>query len=261
METIIFTVCGRAGSQGIRSKNIRNFLDVPLCYYTLGAIKLFEQRHPEYDVTIALNTDSEPLIGLFRDSSLDFIFVPRKEEQAGSTAAKIDVIEDTLVAIEHEQQKKFDYVVDLDITSPLRTIQDIENVIEKRKNSAADIVFTVAPSRRNPYFNMVMKRADGYYGHVIETQFTARQQAPECFDINASIYAYRPDFLRQQKAFNDGSFDIVLMRDTAVLDLDSEEDFEMMQVVAQYLFESDEAFGEIFETAQQLSFRKQLRKE
>ena len=38
---ILFTICGRAGSKGIKNKNVREFLSKPLPLYTLSAIDLF----------------------------------------------------------------------------------------------------------------------------------------------------------------------------------------------------------------------------
>ena len=42
--SILFTVCGRAGSKGFQSKNLKDFLGVPLVYYTLAAIRLWQLR-------------------------------------------------------------------------------------------------------------------------------------------------------------------------------------------------------------------------
>ena len=55
---ILFTVCGRAGSKGFQSKNLKDFLGVPLVYYTLAAIRLWQQRADE-EIDVVLNTDSE----------------------------------------------------------------------------------------------------------------------------------------------------------------------------------------------------------
>ena len=38
----------------------------------------------------------------------------------------------------------------------------------------------------------------------------------------------------------------MVMADTGILDIDSEEDYELMQVIAKYLFENDKAFKETF---------------
>jgi CMP-N,N'-diacetyllegionaminic acid synthase len=39
------------------------------------------------------------------------------------------------------------------------------------------------------------------------------------------------------------------MADTGILDIDSEEDYELMQVIAKYLFENNEDYKETFEKA------------
>ena len=46
--------------------------------------------------------------------------------------------------------------------------------------------------------------------------------------------------------------DAVIMKVTAVLDIDSEEDFELMQVIAEYLFGHDSEFDEIRQLARLL---------
>ena len=60
---ILFTICGRAGSKGIKNKNIRMFVGKPLPYYTVSAIDLFLKRTKiEADYDIVVNTDSTELI-------------------------------------------------------------------------------------------------------------------------------------------------------------------------------------------------------
>lgn len=135
-------------------------------------------------------------------------------------------------------------VVDLDITSPLRTVRDLAKIIKQKKNVDTDVVFSVTGSRRNPYFNMVAKKENGY-NRVIESEFNCRQEAPLIFDMNASLYAYSPDFLISGKNIFDGKCDIIEMMDTGVLDLDHKNDFVLMQVIAKYLFAEYEEFKEI----------------
>jgi len=135
-------------------------------------------------------------------------------------------------------------VIDLDITSPLRRLQDLENVLAKRNQTNADVVYSVTPSRRSPYFNMVSKQGE-YYDRVISTEYSTRQQTPQTFDMNASIYAYSPEFLQSNAPFfNKG--DISVMNDTGVLDIDNAWDFELMQVIASYLFEKDAEYGAVW---------------
>lgn len=108
----------------------------------------------------------------------------------------------------------------------------------------AGLVFSGCPSRRNPYFNMVKAEKDGSVTKVIPSPFTARQQAPEIYDLNASMYVFDCEFLRTNTTgiLWETTCMIYLMKDTAVLDIDSEEDFEMMQLIGGYLFKNVEGF-------------------
>lgn len=252
---LLFTVCGRAGSQGIKNKNIRKFLGFPLVCYTISTIDLFLKKHPEIIGDIAINTDSEELRRIAQ-SIQKIIYVKRKEDLKGGSVPKIDVISDTLKQAVALRNKTYDMVVDLDITSPLRTVKDLENLIKKKASAHTDVVFSVVPARRNPYFNMVEKKSDGSVGLVIKSKYTCRQQAPAIYDMNASLYAYEPSFLNKGKMIFEGIVDIIEMYDTAVLDLDHENDFIMMEIIAKSLFDTRQDFKEIRENIKSMYFEE-----
>ncbi len=241
---LLFTICGRAGSKGIKNKNIRDFLDKPLPLYSLSAIDLFLNEN-NYSADIVLNTDSEELMDIFRNNNLRKTeIIKRKPQLAGDDVAKMDVIKNCLEEMENRFSKEYDIIVDLDITSPLRTKEDLNKLVNKKINEDCDLVFSVTDSRRNPYFNMVKKTEDGYK-RVLDSNFNTRQEAPEIFDMNASIYAYSRDFLLNQNNLFDGKCGIVKMYDTGILDLDHPTDFELMEVIANYLFKNKKEFKEI----------------
>jgi CMP-N,N'-diacetyllegionaminic acid synthase len=244
---ILFTVCGRAGSKGIRNKNIRDFVGKPLPYYTVSAIDLFLKSTNIFDYDIVVNTDSKELIDLMDNIKMrDINVIVRSEELSGDTIGKIDVINDCLQKMEERKNCTYDTVVDLDITSPLRTVKDIQHLLNVHFESHADVTTSMAPARRNPYFNQVMRTEHGFK-QVIESNYTARQQAPLVYDLNASLYAYSPDYLKTGKGVLDGYCECIEMYDTGILDLDHENDFELMEVIARYLFEKNKEFREIFE--------------
>lgn len=244
---ILCTICGRAGSKGIKNKNIKDFLGYPLPFYTLAALDLFMEKNPDINCDIVLNTDSVELIGLFSKKNIPIVSIIRREASLGlDNTPKVMVIQNCLTEMEKRTSKKYDIVLDSDITAPLRTVKDIEAIIKKKNQSAVDVVFSVTDARRNPYFNMVKKTSAGYE-RVLTSQFNTRQEAPELFDMNASLYAYFPKFLESGKNIFEGKCDVIQMFDTAVLDLDHESDFEMMQAIAQYLFLTKPEFGEIFQ--------------
>lgn len=244
---ILFTICGRAGSKGIKNKNLKEFLGYPLPFYTISVIDLFIKKNKQYDCDIVLNTDSADLINLFRNELMIPIHIVERESKLGKdNTPKIHVIQNSYTVLKERLKDDYDIVVDLDITSPLRTLKDLETLVDKKLNSDADVVFSVTDSRRNPYFNMVMKTEKGYE-RVIKSNFNARQEAPEIFDMNASMYAYSPEFLESGKGIFEGRCDVIKMMDTAVLDIDHENDFELMEVIARYLFNKNQSMSMIEE--------------
>lgn len=246
---ILFTICGRAGSKGFKNKNLKELRGVPLSYYSLAGIKCYMDKHPEDKVLVALNTDSEPLVELIKEQkSVPVIYVRRKEELAGDVVAKVEVIKDTMMSCKNFTP---DLVVDLDITSPMRRVIDIENVIAEFKKGMYDLVFSVVEARRSPYFNMVEVKTDGYYRKICQSCFTARQQAPKSYEMNASIYAYSPAFLCSDitKTIIDYNCGISVMPDYYVLDIDSEEDFRIMQILHSVFCENDNELLEMYNEA------------
>ncbi|MBL3540697.1 hypothetical protein [Aminivibrio sp.] len=98
-----------------------------------------------------------------------------------------------------------------------------------------DVVFSVVPARRNPYFNMVEKNGKGRFSLCKPSAFVARQQAPEVFDMNASIYVYNPKvFARGVKSPAALDLDVFVMRDFGVIDIDHEEDLGMMSLLLEH---------------------------
>lgn len=235
---ILFTICGRAGSKGIKNKNSKEFLGFPLPYYTISAIDLYRQKNPHISIDIVLNTDSADLIKLIKNYRTLKIDVIEREASLGlDDTPKLQVIAKSLEIMKQRKLVNYDMVVDLDITAPLRTSLDVENLIEHKVNTQADVVFSVTNSRRNPYFNMVKKTENGYV-RVINSTYNSRQEAPEIFDMNASLYAYSPEFLVSGKGLFEGTCEVIKMMDTAVLDLDHEDDLELMEVIGKHLFEN-----------------------
>lgn len=246
---VLFTICGRAGSKGFKNKNLKKLNGIPLVYYTLSAIRLYMNEHPEDNITVALNTDSKELRELVASQDIvsNVIYVERKRDLAGDIVAKVEVIKDTY--FQCKGKNDFDVIVDVDITSPMRRVGDIEAAIDKLlEDSKCDLVYSVVPARRSPYFNMVEKK-DEYYRKICPSMYTARQQAPASYELNASIYAYSPKFLsgKIDKTILDYNCGIVVMPDYLVLDIDSEEDFEMMEMLFEHFEKRDKGLQELMQ--------------
>lgn len=250
---ILFTICGRAGSKGLQGKNLKTFQGYPLIHYTIAAIDLFKQATDAH-VDVALNTDSPELQAMAKDYP-GMMLVKRREDLASDTASKVKVIKDTFLICQEEQNKKYDFVIDLDLTSPLRTVEDIQRLIAKKHaNPDFDVVFSVVESRRNPFFNMV--KEDGEYVTLVNAStYTGRQQAPDIYDMNASMYLYDPGFLAEKNAIFEGKCGIIQMRDYLILDIDSEEDFRWMSYLYEKFKEEDEGIRAIYNHIPEIPFQ------
>ncbi len=246
MSNLLFTICGRAGSKGCKNKNIRNFLGKPLFEYSIQAIKEFNIQN-NTNHKIAVSTDSQDFINLVKTNHPEIYIINRSEELAGDNVGKVDVIRDATIKAAHYFNQNFDYVIDLDITSPIRTAKNIKDALElAESNSDYDCVFSVVKSRRNPYFNMI-KYENGVYSKVLESDFITRQQAPQMYDMNASIYVYKISFLLDKNVHSPliGKIGIIEMFDTGVLDIDNAEDFGLMEHMAIYMRQNYEEYKNI----------------
>ena len=246
-KRVLITICGRAGSKGFKNKNLKIFDGHPLSYYSLSAAELFIRSRPDLAVDVCLNTDSGLLIDVITKKYPEVTVLPRPEELCGDIVPKMPVYQYSLRQMEQKKGYEYDTLIDLDITSPLRQTGDIEGAYEvKASRPDLDLIFSVTPSRRTPYMNLA-KLAGDHVEKVIDHHNTARQQTPPVFDINASIYVFERRFLIENTTgfVWDGKCGMYQMFDTGIIDIDSEEDYLLMEAIAHYLYATYPAFGAI----------------
>ena len=230
---VLITICARGGSKGIPGKNIRPLNGKPLIGYSIDCARKFKEKHPETD--IVLSTDSEEIIRVAAECGLSSDY-RRPDYLASDNAGKIDAINDVVQFYEKKNHTKYDYVLDLDCTSPMRTQQDLEDAFALLENNPNAInLFSVSEPGRSPYFNMVEKKENGYYDLVkkADAHVLTRQSAPQVYDMNASFYIYRRLFFEMgcDDAITERSL-IYLMPHTC-FDLDHPIDFEIMSFLVE----------------------------
>lgn len=223
---ILITICARGGSKGIPGKNIKLLNGLPLLSYS---IKTAQKFFNVCKADIALSTDSEEIRKVAQNFGLITDYL-RPESLATDSAGKIAVISDLLIFEEKVTQKKYDFIIDLDVTSPLRTPEDIGSALLLLENSpAAYNIFSVSPANRNPYFNMVEINDEGYCRLVKHgTSYNSRQEAPAVYELNASFYIYRREFFAE--GFNSAitNRSLIWKMPHICFDLDHPLDFEFL---------------------------------
>ncbi|MEG0769105.1 MAG: acylneuraminate cytidylyltransferase family protein [Ruthenibacterium sp.] len=247
MKRVLITICGRAGSKGFKNKNLKIFDGYPLSYYSMAAAQLFMAARTDLAVDVALNTDSDLLIDVITEKYPEITILERPAELCGDVVPKMPVYQYSLRRMEEKTGAPYDYLIDLDITSPLRKAGDVEGAYEeKAARPDLDLIFSVTPSRRTPYMNMAQLAGD-HVEKVIDHHNTARQQTPPVFDINASIYVFERKFLIENTTgfVWDGKCGMYQMMDTGVIDIDSEEDYLLMEAIAKHLYATNPAFAAV----------------
>lgn len=226
METeILCTICARGGSQGVKNKNIRQLAGKPLIAYTIEIAKaagIFDH--------IVVSTDSDS-IGEIAKSYGAEVFFKRPDELATSNAPKIPVIRHALLESEKYYGKRFDYLMDLDATAPLRSVADILGAWELFKECGYDNVITAMPAKKSPYFNIVELDENGraHLSKPLDKPIIRRQDSPRCFDMNGSIYIWKRDTLLGCDKVITGNTGLFVMPEERSIDIDTELDFEFVE--------------------------------
>ena len=190
---LLITICARGGSKGIPGKNILPVNGIPLIVYSIRHALEFAK---ETGADIELSTDNDEIAQVAEEAGLKTEY-RRPEELASDNAGKLDAIADIMQYAEKKNGKTYDYIVDLDVTSPLRTLEDLrESISMMQADPNARNLFSVSPPLHNPYFDMVEENTEGYFDLIKkpEQQMVSRQQGPRVYGLNASFYVYRRSF-------------------------------------------------------------------
>lgn len=185
------TICARGGSKGVPDKNLKLLGGKPLIAWSVLQAKatgLFER--------IAVSSDSEAIrsaaIAAGADDAID-----RPADMATDEAPKVPVILHAMLEIERRYATRYNVLVDLDATAPIRLPEDIAGAVALLENSGASSVITGNAAYRSPYFDLVELRDDGTVtvSKKPSRPIVRRQDVPVCYDMNASIYVWKRDAL------------------------------------------------------------------
>jgi len=222
MKTIA-SICARGGSVGVPGKNIRLLHGKPLIAHTIEQALAVAAIDAVY-----VSTDDQIIAEVAARHGARMPFL-RPAELATSSAAKVPVIQHLCNWVA-ENDGPFDRIVDLDPTSPLRTVGDIEACLALLDDET-DAVITAFESEKNPYFNMVERKTDGNISLVCRPAGTvvARQQAPHVYSMNGSVYVWHRHTL--SKGLWNGRLRMHVMPRERSIDIDSPLDFAIVEML------------------------------
>lgn len=225
---ILATICCRGGSKGVPSKNIRLLNGVPLIGHTISQA----QNCSAIDDLI-ISTDSIEIAKIAQSFGANVPFL-RPDDLASDTASKWPVFIHALEYYEKMTGKSVDYLVDLDVTVPLKTSADIDAAIALARNRPdVDVVITGYEPERNPYFNMMEINKEGYAEIVKKSDrpIVRRQDAPVVYSLTPAAYVVKKSALYEFEHWSKAKCLISPMPRNRAIDIDSEFDFQLVEFI------------------------------
>lgn len=223
---ILGVICARGGSTGVPGKNIKMIAGKPLIAWSV------ENALSDPRITdVVVSTDDPKIAEVAVQYGAKAPFI-RPDDLATSAAGKFGVWKHALKACETEYGKTYDAFIDLDCTTPLLDKDDLKGIIDAFVEGKDDMdgIFTVAPSHRNPYFNLVEEDEQGYLAlsKKLDTNIESRQASPKALDIVAGFYIFNASYIKNENYLLNGKLRGYEVPKEKSFDIDEPFDFELV---------------------------------
>lgn len=223
MEEILVVIPARGGSKGLPGKNIKNLCGKPLITYSIDVARAITS-----DDNICVSTDDQKIIDVVEKYGLHVPFV-RPIELASDTASTSDVLLHAIKFYE-DKEKKYDKILLLQPTSPLRTVDQVKEAISLYRN---DIDMIVSVTKSHAPAVLCNENESGYVNLVYNKHAGGRQSLPTFYEFNGAIYVINVASLKQKGL---GDFDkrvkYVMSKETSI-DIDDIYDFMLIESIMQ----------------------------
>lgn len=225
-KRILAVVPARGGSKGIPLKNLRKVGGVSL----VGLACQIARSVPYIDRTV-VSTDNADIAREAQAHGADAPF-RRPSDISGDRIGDVDVLTHALLATEADDGKRYDIVVMLQPTSPLRKIEHVTAVVEKLVDQGFDSVWTVSEtdSKAHPLKQLVLADEKLDYYDPAGAQVLARQQLDPVYHRNGIAYAITRACLLAQKNLL-GSRTGAVVLEGHFVSIDTEWDMRMIEFI------------------------------
>ena len=225
-KKILAVITARGGSKGLVGKNIKKLNNIPLINYSIEAC-----LKSKYIDKAILSTDDENIIRVAKLTGIEIPFI-RPKELASDTATSISVIQHAVAFLENIGDK-YDYIITIQPTSPLRTEKHLDEAIELiSSNNEADSLLSVTEVGYHPYW---MKKIEkGYltpFYNIDEKTYTRRQDLPKVYQMNGAIFISTRDLIMKNNVISGHSVIPYLMTNEDSIDIDNQIDFNLVELL------------------------------
>jgi CMP-N,N'-diacetyllegionaminic acid synthase len=220
---VLALIPARAGSKGLPRKNVLDVAGLPLIGWTILAAKAsrFVDR-------VVVSTDGTEIAQIARDLGADVPFM-RPAELATDDASSEDAILHCMDEMDREGSR-YDLLVLMQPTSPLRTAEDVDGALELLARKRADAAVSVCKTEHSPLWSNTLP-ADGDLRSFLRPEVVSvpRQSLPDYYRVNGAVYVARWDRLRRGESFfGPGSYAYIMPPERS-LDIDSLFDLQVAE--------------------------------
>jgi N-acylneuraminate cytidylyltransferase len=223
---VVGFIFARGGSKGVPRKNIRPLADKPLIAYAIEAALA-----SEFIDTVIVSTDDLEIASVAKKCGAEVPFMRPPELARDDSPEWLSWQHAIREVAKDGSAPAMDVFVSIPTTAPLRSVEDIDACIRKLLTTDADLVLTVRPADKSPYFNMVTlaDNADARLAIVPEKPIYRRQDAPVVYTITTAAYAARPEFILNHSAIFQGKVKAVVVPPERAIDIDTQLDFDFAE--------------------------------
>lgn len=195
MKVLAITLA-RGGSKSVPLKNIRPILKKPLIYYTIKEA-LKSKKIDDYIVS----TDNIKIADIAKKYGADVPFL-RPKNISKDTTTSVKSLQHAVNFMEKKNSVKYDFIVELMCTNPLKNHFDIDNCIEKIQKSKSDSVIAVHQLIDNHPLRIKKIVNDRLRDFCVKEKLETRRQdlLPKAYIRSGSIYALSRDHLMVQNS-------------------------------------------------------------
>lgn len=222
---VVALICARGGSKGLPGKNIRPLAGKPLIAWSILQAKAVARVR-----RVIVSTDSDAIAAASVAAGAEVPFM-RPAELAQDKSPEWLAWRHALDFLKAEEGSYPEVLLVVPATAPLRAVEDIERCLDLFEKKGADVVLTVSASSRNPWFNMVRVKDDGFITLVNspDPPIRRRQDAPVVYDLTPVAYVTSPDFVMSSNGIFEGRVAHVLVPPERAVDIDTALDFRIAE--------------------------------
>ncbi len=221
-KRIFAFVFARGGSKGLVNKNLLPIGGVPLVGRSINIAKNLECIEETF-----VSTDSKEIAKTAESFGAQIIKRPSNLSQDHSP--EWEAWRHAISTVK-EKYGAFDIFISLPATAPLRKLEDVSFCLNEFINNQnnADILITVMPSKKSPWFNMVKVEENGYTTLLNEGQnYSCRQQVPKSFEISTLAYITTPSHIERVSSIWSGKVKSIEFPYERAIDIDDKLDYDL----------------------------------